>query len=107
MKKIEVYKEEILNMKERFKSMIEHYDRHSFYTDAKIQRDIENNRKGAFVIEIVDENMNPVTDAKVNIRQISHEFKFGCSLFLLDELGDDDRNEKYKELFKKVFNYGN
>lgn len=106
MKKIEVYKEEILNMKERFKSMIEHYDRHSFYTDAKIQRDIENNRKGAFVIEIVDENKNPVTDAKVNIRQISHEFKFGCSLFLLDELGDDDRNEKYKELFKKVFNYG-
>jgi len=93
-------------MKEKFKSMIDHFDRHSFYTEGRIQRDIENNRKGAFVLEIVDENMNPVTDAKVSIKQISHEFKFGCSLFLLDELGSDSRNEQYKELFKKVFNYG-
>ena len=34
--------------------MIENFDRYSFYTEGRINRDIENNRKGAFIIELVD-----------------------------------------------------
>lgn len=94
-------------MEERlnFEKMTEHFDRHSFYTESKIERDIENNRKGPFIIEITDNNGNPVKNASVKVKQISHEFNFGCSIFLLNELGDDTRNGIYKEYFKKIFNY--
>lgn len=94
-------------MEERFnfEKMAEHFDKYSFYTDGKIERDIENNRKGPFIIEITDSGGNPVKNAFVKVKQISHEFNFGCSLFLLNELGCDTKNEQYKEYFKKAFNY--
>ncbi|HCB96430.1 MAG TPA: hypothetical protein DEP65_13165 [Ruminococcus sp.] len=73
-------------MKQRlnFEKMVERFDKYSFYTEGRIERDIENNRKGPFVIEITDSNGNPVKNATVKVKQISHEFKFGCSIFLLD-----------------------
>lgn len=94
-------------MKQRlnFEKMVEHFDKYSFYTEGRIERDIENNRKGPFVIEITDSNGNPMKNATVKVKQISHEFKFGCSIFLLDGLGDVAKDEKYKEYFKKLFNY--
>ena len=88
-----------------FEKMLERFDECSFYTEEKIKRDIENNRKGPFIIEITDNEGNPVKNAFVKVKQISHEFNFGCSIFLLDELGDDAKNKIYKEYFKKIFNY--
>ena len=60
---------------------------------------------GAFLLELLDVDGNPINNAKVHINQISHAFNFGCSLFLLDELENDERNKKYREYFKKCFNY--
>lgn len=85
--------------------VIKFFDRYSFYTDDKIQRDIKNNRMGAFLLELVDSEGNPINNAKVHINQVSHDFKFGCSLFLLDELETEEKNQKYREYFKKCFNY--
>ena len=47
--------------------VIKFYDRYSFYTDDKIQRDIKNNRMGAFLLELIDAEGNPINNAKVHI----------------------------------------
>ena len=93
-----------MNMKD-YKKMIDVFDRYSFYTHEKIERDIENNRKGAFALEIVDENGLPIKNASVKVKQLGHEFNFGCSSFLLDEFDTKEENEEYRKKFKKIFNY--
>lgn len=92
-------------MKKNTREILSEYDKYSFYTDGRIERDIENNRKGGFVLQFEDEKGNAVNNVKVSIKQINHAFNFGCSAFLLDEFDEDWKNEKYKEYFKKLFNY--
>ena len=41
---------------------------------------------------------------KVEVEQISHAFIFGAHIFNYDQLGTDERNEKYKELYGTLFN---
>lgn len=88
------------------KKYIEQFDKYADYTERKIQRDIDQHRKGEFVLKLIDRNGKPIKGAQVKINQISHEFKFGCSLFLLDQFKDESKNEAYKNLFLKIFNYG-
>ena len=53
---------------------------------------------------IVDENGNGIKNARVKIKQTSHEFKYGANIFMLDELETEEKNEKYKKYFSEVFN---
>lgn len=92
-------------MEKHSREVLKEYDKYSFYTDGRIERDIENNRKGGFVLQFEDENGNAVNNVKVSIKQTNHAFNFGYSSFLLDGFDDDWKNEKYKEYFKKLFNY--
>ena len=94
---------EQVKLLEKFKETFDSFD---YYLDEKINRDIEENRKGQFVLNFINAEGKPVKDLKVRVRQTSHEFKFGCSLFHLEQFPDDERNEKYKNAFKNVFNYG-
>ena len=48
----------------------------------------------------------PAAGVPVKVKLARHEFKFGCSLFLLEQFPDERRNNLYREEFKKVFNYG-
>jgi len=41
----------------------------------------------------------------VEVRQMSHEFNFGCNLFYLDQF-EDKRDELYRNNIKQIFNYG-
>ena len=47
---------------------------------------IERFRKGAFEI-VVTRGGRPVTDAKVKVQQVEHDFKFGCAIPTRRELG--------------------
>jgi GH35 family endo-1,4-beta-xylanase len=62
---------------------------------AKIDRDIEANRKadGHFVLEDVP------AGAEVKIEQIKSEFIFGAHIFNFDQLGTDERNARYRALY--------
>jgi len=91
-------------MENNLEKVVKAFDSFGYYVDRKIERDIEENRKGQFVINITDENGKPF-EGKVRIKQVSHQFKFGCTLFHLDQFPDDERKKLYKENFKKVFNY--
>ncbi len=67
---------------------------------AKIDRDIEANRKadGSFKIEEIP------AGADVKVEQTKSEFIFGAHIFNFDQLGTDERNAKYRELYGTLFN---
>ena len=82
------------------------YDNFSDYVNGKIERGIEENRKGPFSLAFIDEQGKPLENVKVSVKQISHEFNFGCNLFYLNHCATQELNEEYKTKFKKIFNYG-
>ena len=89
----------------QFHKLIEEFDRFGFYLDEKLDRDIEENRKGAFKLIFRDESGAPLSDVKVTVRQKTHEFKFGCNTFYLDQYEDEARRRLYREKFAKLFNF--
>lgn len=74
------------------------------YMSYRIQSGIENNRKGFAQMHFADKNGNPLSGVRVNVKQKSHEFKYGANLFMLDELESDEKNALYKQYFKDTFN---
>lgn len=89
----------------KLENIIKTFDSFGYYLNGKLDRDIEENRKGQFVLNFKDAQGNLLENVDIKVRQVSHEFKFGCSLFHLEQFPDEERNEKYKEAFKQVFNY--
>ena len=65
---------------------------------------IEKYRKGDARLTVTDENGNPVSNAKIKVKQKTHEFRFGANIFMLDELETEEKNEKYKKYFAETFN---
>lgn len=90
-------------MSERRK-VLELFEKHKEYIDAKIQRGIEENRKGYAQLTITDQSGKPVQNATVKIKQKSHEFRFGINLFMLDEMESKEKNEAYKKAIADTFN---
>lgn len=72
--------------------------------DTRIQQDTERCRMGYATLRLTDAEGNPVEKADVEIRQLSHHFKFGCNMFLFDQFEDDAHNLAYEEAFAKLFN---
>lgn len=66
----------------------------------RIDHDIEANRKADASISF--DNIPVGTDVKVE--QLSHAFIFGAHIFNFDQLGTDERNQKYKDLYGTLFN---
>lgn len=87
------------------KQMVEIFDRFSEYLEPKMERDIEENRKGQFVVKFRDAEGNPLENVTVKVRQKKHEFKFGCSIFHLGQFPDEERNALYADRFRALFNY--
>jgi GH35 family endo-1,4-beta-xylanase len=61
---------------------------------AKIDADIEKNRKADASIEIAAPD-----GAEVNVEQITHAFFFGAHIFNFDQLGKKEWNDRYKALY--------
>ena len=77
---------------------------HRDLLEGRAARDIERYRKGYAKIRLVDNNGAPIAGKKVKIDQISHDFKYGANIFMLDEFENEKDNKAYRELFKKHFN---
>ena len=78
-------------------------EQNDFYSE-KVNQGIEAYRKGNGHIRILDKNGAPVANARINLTQKGHEFRFGANLFMLDELETYEKNESYKECFAELFN---
>ncbi len=64
----------------------------------RIADGIEKNRKGDFTLKTK-------SGSKVSVKLKNHKFRFGCNMFMLDEIPDDkQKNETYKEKLKAFFN---
>ena len=57
----------------------------------RIDDGIEKNRKSDAVLTIVDAAGKPVADAEVKITQKSHEFLFGCNIFVLGQMKEKNQ----------------
>ncbi len=73
------------------------------YTEERINMGIEAHRKGFATLEVLNQKGEAVP-AHIEIKQKTHDFKFGCNLFMLEELESDDKNEEYKKAFAELFN---
>ncbi|MBQ2237132.1 MAG: endo-1,4-beta-xylanase [Clostridia bacterium] len=74
------------------------------YVDERIESGIEQYRKGYCNLKFVDKNGNEVKNVKIKGELKKHAFNFGANLFMLDELETEEKNAKYKEYFKNLFN---
>ena len=77
--------------------MREMLNRNRAEVEARIERDIEQNRKGDF-------ELTAPAGATVEICQLDHDFTLGGNLFMLDQLETAEKNEKYKRHFANCFN---
>lgn len=91
--------------KKHLEHILNTFEKFSYCVDSKIERDIEENRKGNFVIKFQKQDGSAAKGVKVKVRQLSHEFKFGATLFYLDQFPDEARKKAYREKFLKLFNY--
>ena len=71
----------------------------------RIQDNIEKHRKGDATIEIVGQDGRPVAAARLEVRQQSHAFLFGCNAFVLGQFDTPAKNRKYEEAFLRLFNF--
>ena len=69
----------------------------------RIDDGIEKHRKSDAVLKVVDSNGRPVSDAEVKITQKSHDFLFGCNIFVLGQM--KEKNQAYEDAFLKLFNF--
>ena len=90
-------------MTERRK-ILEEFEQQNEYTEKRVNDGIEKYRKGNMKIALTDQNGVPLSDIKIRAVQNNHEFRFGANLFMLDELENEEKNEKYKKYFADVFN---
>ncbi|HLM61722.1 MAG TPA: hypothetical protein VK308_13025, partial [Pyrinomonadaceae bacterium] len=66
------------------------------------KQNIEKFRKGNARIKVLDARGKAVNRAEIKIKQISHDFKFGCYL-KIDDLAPEKLPE-YERHFAKLFN---
>ena len=69
----------------------------------RIDDGIERNRKSDAVLQVVGPGGRPVAGADVTITQKSHEFLFGCNIFVLGQM--KEKNRAYEDAFLKLFNF--
>ncbi len=70
----------------------------------QIDANIERYRKADATLQVVGTDGQPIKGATLQIQHTTHEFLFGCNLFVLGQLDTAELNRKYEEAFVKVFN---
>ncbi|MDR0931439.1 MAG: endo-1,4-beta-xylanase [Victivallales bacterium] len=66
----------------------------------RIDADIEKNRKADGLFQLP----NSAAGREIKVEQLTHDFVFGSHIFNFDQLGTDERNARYKEIFGTLFN---
>lgn len=74
------------------------------YMDDRVKSGIEEYRKGFAALHFVDASGKPVNNVHAELKQRTHDFRYGANLFMLDELETPEKNELYKQRFAEIFN---
>ena len=86
------------------KNAMRYFEKYRGYMEDRVRDGIEQNRKGYGSITVTDASGAPIPGARIKLHQKNHEFSFGANLFMLDELESGEKNVRYKEYFKDLFN---
>lgn len=91
-------------MSDRRSKILKPFEDNRAYMEDRVQSGIEANRKGLATLSFVDAEGRPVPHVHAEVRQKTHDFKFGANIFMLDELETEEKNEEYKKRFRELFN---
>ena len=94
----------MLNSAENRKIWMKAAEENRELLEGRVKNDIEKYRKGWCKLRFKDVNGKPLKNAKIKVSQLSHDFGFGANIFMLDEFGDEEYNQRYRDEFKKYFN---
>lgn len=83
---------------------MEKYDKNSHFLNERAKNNIERHRKREHSIRLIDKNGEPIAGARIKITQISHDFKYGANIFMLDEFKEAEINRRYRDTFSEYFN---
>ena len=72
---------------------------------AATQSAIEKNRKSDMKIRVVDAAGRPLPGINISVTQTSHDFLFGCNIYMFNRSKDEEQNAAYKRRFAELFNY--
>lgn len=70
----------------------------------RIKTGTEMYRKGFGRIELLDAGRNKVKQASIRLKQVSHEYLFGCNAFMFNQFPEEEQNKRYEEVFANLFN---
>ena len=88
----------------RAQQVLKYFVENKAWMEDRIASGIEANRKGWLKLSFVDAEGNPVENVQLSLEQKTHDFKFGCNLFMLDELETQEKNQRFREMYPQLFN---
>ena len=83
---------------------MEKIDKKSHFLNEYSKTNIERYKKRDHAIRLLDQNGEPIVGARVKITQTTHDFKYGCNIFMLDEFKEAETNKRYRDTFCEYFN---
>jgi endo-1,4-beta-xylanase len=89
----------------RAEYMLKPFNDNADIIDERVRHGIENYRKGYAAIKLVNASGEAIKGATVNIKQKTHDFKYGANIFMLDEFETEEKNAEYRRVFKEYFNF--
>ena len=84
---------------------LKHFEEQKDFMNERVNAGIELYRKGYADLKFVLPDGTPVKNVNFKAEQESHDFNFGCNMFLLDEFETEEKNKIFRERYPEVFNY--
>lgn len=82
----------------------QYYNEGQAYFQKRAERDIKENRMGDFTVRFLEKGGKPIAGRKVRLRHKTHDFDFGCNFFMFKQYDTPEKNHRYEEEWKKLFN---
>ncbi|MFA6962235.1 MAG: endo-1,4-beta-xylanase [Opitutaceae bacterium] len=84
--------------------LLAHFLRRDPQIESRIAAGIETHRKGDGRLRFVDDTGSPVSNVRVSVRQMRHDFLFGANIFQLGGFATGQKNQSYEQAFLELFN---
>lgn len=91
----------MITIEEKRRLWLEKFEQSKALYDGRIAENIEKYRKGTASIRLTDAEGKPLCNARVKVKQKTHDFGFGAHIFLLDAFDTPEKCAEYRELSPK------
>ena len=95
---------DIVSSQAEIKKLMRFFEHPKAGTWQRVDLDIKRNRMGWGRLYLKDGNGQPLANQEITVKQLTHDFKFGCNAFKLKDFECQEKNDAYEMYFKRVFN---